>query len=332
MVGIECINDSHLAILKRLLENGADINALDVNKRTPLHYVIMKASNLKTTKLLIDFGAQLNLKDTSGATPLSVAARNINFCFVKLLVENGADVNSGELLQKICQLFEHKNQQVYTIFKYLVYHGAEVFAQNTFGIFSPLSAILGRSQDFDYCSKKILMFLIKHSNFLYEDCSFFEGQQENKWKICLEHMAKLMALSLPIHVECYNYIKKKEHLRKYFTQCITELKRAVNTRIPNTKLKYFNLLVDNRRKLKNYAGNEDVISAFQNVRIREIFSIYGAEMETTLNKALMRRAFFDRSSIVLSNCLPIFNPNHLITRDILDCIIGMDNLLKLNAE
>ncbi len=66
------------AIVKLLLEAGADVNALDHNDKTPLHIMLQhhqdtNRENSRIIKLLLDAGADLSLKDDEGAAPLDYA-------------------------------------------------------------------------------------------------------------------------------------------------------------------------------------------------------------------------------------------------------------------
>jgi ankyrin repeat protein len=47
-------------------------------------------------KLLLEKGADVQSKDNSGDTPLSMAARNRHQAVMKLLLEKGADVGSKD--------------------------------------------------------------------------------------------------------------------------------------------------------------------------------------------------------------------------------------------
>lgn len=63
--------------IKLLIENGADIDATDINGRTPLMMASSSKtdSDLETVKLLIECGADINAKDNYLYTPLLMALR-----------------------------------------------------------------------------------------------------------------------------------------------------------------------------------------------------------------------------------------------------------------
>ncbi len=77
---------SPMEIVKLLLENGADVNALDGNRATPLHEACWHRDRAMAA-FLIERGAELEVKDIQGRTPLSVARREEEQAIVKLLEE-----------------------------------------------------------------------------------------------------------------------------------------------------------------------------------------------------------------------------------------------------
>lgn len=62
----------HEVIIKLLLEYGAEVNALDGARRTPLH-LAARRGNEETARILIRRGADIDAKDHKGITPLRYA-------------------------------------------------------------------------------------------------------------------------------------------------------------------------------------------------------------------------------------------------------------------
>ena len=87
-----CYKDN-LAIVKLLLENGANPNATYYDGRTPLHIACCK-NNLAIVKLLLENGTNPNAPYYDGRTPLSQACDDGNLKLAKLLLENGANPNT----------------------------------------------------------------------------------------------------------------------------------------------------------------------------------------------------------------------------------------------
>jgi ankyrin repeat protein len=84
-----------------LLEAGCDINAVDEEEKTPLHYVVLSdrrsKSNDQCCRLLLENGAEVMAQDKSGNTPLHlVHLKQYNHDstnIIDTLMANGADIN-----------------------------------------------------------------------------------------------------------------------------------------------------------------------------------------------------------------------------------------------
>ncbi|KAH8652933.1 hypothetical protein BGZ61DRAFT_374430, partial [Ilyonectria robusta] len=91
----------HNAVVKLLLDKGADVEAKDKNNRyggTPLWWAAQNG-HAAVVKLLLGKGADVEAKDKNnryGGTPLWWAAQNGHEAVVKLLLEKGADVEAKD--------------------------------------------------------------------------------------------------------------------------------------------------------------------------------------------------------------------------------------------
>ncbi len=78
--------------LKKLLDQGVDINARDKYGRVPL-VEAAREGRLEVIKLLLAHGADINGSNERGLTALIASARSGDIEIVRLLVENGADID-----------------------------------------------------------------------------------------------------------------------------------------------------------------------------------------------------------------------------------------------
>lgn len=79
-------------LVRWLVQNGADIEAVDTYERTALHKHTMRRSGKIT--VFLELGANVNAKDIYGDTPLHFAGSSCNISCVKELITYGADINS----------------------------------------------------------------------------------------------------------------------------------------------------------------------------------------------------------------------------------------------
>jgi len=102
----------HPEVCKALLLKGANVNAVNADKETPLQYLCDNFSQLllnpsnsqdcsriqndgfECLKILLDFGAFINEKDIRGRSALHKASWNNNIQFISYLVDSGADLEA----------------------------------------------------------------------------------------------------------------------------------------------------------------------------------------------------------------------------------------------
>ena len=75
-------------------------------------------------KLLVDNGANVNLPTDNGSTPILVACHQGSFEIVRFLVESGADVNATNNYKETC-LNSPSEKGYYKIVQYLLENGAD---------------------------------------------------------------------------------------------------------------------------------------------------------------------------------------------------------------
>jgi ankyrin repeat protein len=91
---VAAMSDPSAAIVKLLMENGADLKAVDFLRTTPLRAATL-GNDTDTIRMLIDAGVDVNAADLPGITPLMMAAGwNGNTRAVQLLLAKGANAKA----------------------------------------------------------------------------------------------------------------------------------------------------------------------------------------------------------------------------------------------
>ena len=102
------VKSFHLALTKDrvpeaiefLVNHGANIEAVDSDNKTPLHYAAKKDENLVIANYLLDRGARVNTTYSKHQTPLIIAAKKGALVLVKLLLDHGANITIRDNDQK----------------------------------------------------------------------------------------------------------------------------------------------------------------------------------------------------------------------------------------
>ncbi|KAK4435797.1 Potassium channel AKT1 [Sesamum alatum] len=98
-------------LLHHLLRRGLDPNELDSNGRNALHLAASKGF-LECVLLLLDYGANPNTKDSEGNVPLWDAILGKHEAVIKVLVDNGATLSSGDVGGFACFAAEQNNTEL----------------------------------------------------------------------------------------------------------------------------------------------------------------------------------------------------------------------------
>ncbi|XP_073228587.1 protein fem-1 homolog B-like [Porites lutea] len=127
----------NIEILRCLLENGADINAVlhfDQNYYTPLMMAI-NYNHSDAVIFLIDQGADVNLQTKTGATALhhAVWTFETSLEIVSSLIKNGADVNARGGINKWTPLMMATERSYCRMVTFLIEHGAYIDLQDSNG-------------------------------------------------------------------------------------------------------------------------------------------------------------------------------------------------------
>ena len=118
------IEDSSL-LIKKLIDLGLDINSLDNNGCTPL-YEAVNYECPNNCKTLLDLGADISISNNDNITPLVNASAMDYFDCVKVLVANGAEVDYHAGTKKTALNSAVYNEADMDLIDYLIDNGADV--------------------------------------------------------------------------------------------------------------------------------------------------------------------------------------------------------------
>jgi ankyrin repeat protein len=91
---VEAVKQSDAAAVHRLLQEGADVNAAEVDGTTALHWAVSR-DDLKSVELLIGAGAHVKTANRYGVAPLTIACSDAGAVVVERLLKAGADPNTA---------------------------------------------------------------------------------------------------------------------------------------------------------------------------------------------------------------------------------------------
>lgn len=339
------VDETYLNVIVLLLKNGADIDARDNVGKTPLFYLV-KNGNLKILKIFLNYKANFNVLDNCGRSLLTSATGSLvdNIEVIQLLLKLGLDANhccidrNTPLLWSCITAALTGNLKV---IKCLLKNNANMNTINNAGYIPAINGVkkICDSQLSEETKKKFLNFILNHTDFSilnYKNIGIFtlinfhpvQLDLDCSSKMILQHLAKLKMLNLPVHQAHVKNIPKQHEHHQYYKLCIEELLRAESIKLQDSWVTFYNLLIGNRKDLKNYAGNRNLLKNFKSSDCIKKFPIFGTTIIENVNKGIRRRTLFDKAAIILNDCLPIFNPSHLIIRDLLDCITSTTDLSK----
>jgi ankyrin repeat protein len=87
--------DGDTDVLRRLIAQGGDVNAADLDRETPLHCAA-RWGRTPAVEVLLQAGAEVNARTVYGATPLHLAVRESQIEVVSMLLARGADASARD--------------------------------------------------------------------------------------------------------------------------------------------------------------------------------------------------------------------------------------------
>lgn len=163
---IKAADWSNIAIVKLLINHGADINATDCWNNSALVYAsksccfrdkLGDTDPLGTIKVLIECGADINLfgKDENGrgSSAFYYAAERLDTSLLSLFLDRGAEINqqNEDGLTPLMHVLRNRKRWSYGAegFKYLLKHGADVNLKDDYGKTALMHAV-ERGDDDEY--------------------------------------------------------------------------------------------------------------------------------------------------------------------------------------
>lgn len=123
---IIAVENNQNLIVKKLIERGANIEAIDLSGKTPL-IIAVENNNLAIVRELLERGANKEVSDLSGKTPLIIAIENNMYTIFRELLDKGA--NKEALYNRKPPLIISIENNNLSIVRKLLEKGANIEAQ-----------------------------------------------------------------------------------------------------------------------------------------------------------------------------------------------------------
>lgn len=212
-----------ISLLKRLIEQGADINSQNKDNRTPLMRAI-KRSKIETMQFLLENNANVNLVDSFNNTALHLASYSFvrHYCIsniIYLLMQKGCDINAkdNDGNTPLMLSFKHNRDEQSTL--HLISYEQDFSIKNNTGKTALHYAakdgntlrtmkLLERCQDIhqpDEYGTTPLMIAKK------KGASYFEMVQHRLWK-------RALTLEQLCYISCLNNSVSLEHAPRYIIE------------------------------------------------------------------------------------------------------------------
>jgi ankyrin repeat protein len=115
-----------------LIDRGANLNMKDIYGRTPLHFAAQKKNSFVLQKLLENPEIKIESMDSVNVSPLSYAATFGDIDCIRILLDNGANINSEDI-NSWTPLFYAVQYGKIDAVKLLIDRGANILKKNKFG-------------------------------------------------------------------------------------------------------------------------------------------------------------------------------------------------------
>ena len=92
----QAVYKGNIKTVKQLINDGADVNAVDKKTGTTPLYLAINLNRLKIARILLENKAKVNKADINGVSPLYKALEDKNLDAAQLLLEFNADVDQQD--------------------------------------------------------------------------------------------------------------------------------------------------------------------------------------------------------------------------------------------
>lgn len=324
--------------VKLIFDANADVNQRD-DKFQEAFELAISEYDPDIMKLFIDSGADVNgINRKMGKSVLQMAAGMCDLEMVKYLLSRGVDINVRDYLERTplheaCVQLSFSEARDKELFKFLIKSGADVNAIDSYNRTPLMHSLVRGLVRYMFVVERTeypgIRFVLKYFNVYTVDekrqniLTLSKSYVKDVVNGILEHLAKLQSLGLPVRQEVMKLASNSD----FFKKCTEELLMAKSTKFRRSWVSYYNVLVDKCRRVKNYAGNQELVEAVRSSDCLTRFPVYGATMQRRMENGVIVRGLYDDSCVLLSDNFPIFLPSHLVIRDTLDCL-GKEDLMQ----
>lgn len=294
------INDFGKEIIRLLLKNGAEVNALskvhsqysfDPEKNESALHGACEKRNLEDIKLLIEYGADVKSRNNYGETPLQRALQS--YCSmdcIKILLEHGADITMVDnwgwtILHSVA---EHSSLE---IVKYIIGlaldRGIEINTRDKDGYTAIHDIDCENVTEFLKCGADINI-LSNDGSSMEHWCSYDEDENGCP---ALKYVNKLHYLGFKIKDKKMWSILKNDALRTLCHQELEKLQSKIICWNPKTRL--YDVLFMGRSSLNKYIENTHLKEAFAECGddFEYVYPCYGSILNLQYHRGTRRRNF-----------------------------------------
>ncbi|XP_033219899.1 putative ankyrin repeat protein RF_0381 [Belonocnema kinseyi] len=276
---LTAVDNKYEKMVEVLLQEGANFQMKFHQKRNTLHYIV-GINHLGIMKLFLDKGLDPNVRDCRNETPLiygaKSSAKGISMDVAELLVEYGADIDAADNNGNTA-LHVASGLNDVEVIKRLLKLKANVNARTK----NELTAL-----------DRVL---IK-----------YRGSKINRKITAVECLCAHTALSISKGAKdvSMNMIETQPLVHEYYKKCEKELDLMQKERIcGSSSICYFDLLKVDAQKLTLFVRNEDVMDVIASGEYKEKFPVYASLLKDCVEEGKTRRDLIERDSLLLKKLI-----------------------------